>query len=115
MADVKLSIFGGAPHASLLGAMVFPRDPLKAEIYAGYWMARAIGKAPDHLLVRITPDTHRWAHAMSTRYPAIHKEAERSLFRGTQAGALVSYLWREASASWEDALLGVEKVAGASH
>ena len=110
--DLPLAVFVSGPVASLVGAMIFPNDKEKAEIYAAHWVATTLAQNPE--AVRgLSVEDHQYLYAKVTKYGVIHEEASREAVRGTKCGALVAYLWRaNAGTSWNDAVAAAEHLIG---
>ena len=112
--DISLPVFGGNAVGSLLGTMMFPDDPSKAELYAAHFIAKALGDVPGAAAL-IGSEAHQYIHSTSTRYVGVHDEAQRNAYRGTKAGALVAYLWHAGpKVSWQDAIKAATKNRGYS-
>ena len=116
MVNSPIPIYGGDAVSSLLGAMFFPQDRSKAELYASWWLGRAVSEcASDDTFRSITTTEIRSILSGTAKFPEIADEAKKSGFAGTQAGALVSYMWHAhkfgSSASWNDAAKGIERLA----
>ena len=119
MIDIPLRIYNGEPTTSLFGTMFFPADAAKAEHCASWLLAQTVASRGDADTVRALPEHELLTLlARACRSHEIADEAKKACFAGTQAGAMVSYLWHAlrtgVPASWEDAQIGAT-ILGSRH
>jgi hypothetical protein len=116
MPDLAMPVFNREPVTSLFGIMHFPNDFEKAGIWAAWNLDGMLQSAPNEQVEEIGSNRIWAVHAMARGYPKIAKEAARALYRGTQTGYHMSYLWHAAQtgvhATLEDAIRGAEVTAG---
>ena len=115
MPDLSMPVFNGDPVTSLFGVIHFPNDFEKAGILASWKLSGALQAASNEEVAGI-PSDRIWAVLdMARGYPNIKQECEAAAYRGTQVGAVISYLWRaisnNESASLEDALRACTDIA----
>lgn len=96
MPDLAMPVFNCEPITSLIGTMIFPNDSKKAGALASWHLAGALGAAPNEHVAEIDPDLIWAVHAAARGYPEIAAEAEKTAYRGTQAGYIGNFLWHAA-------------------
>lgn len=116
MPDLCMPVFNQEPVTSLIGNMVFPNDPGKAMTVAAWFLDGAILAASNEDISRVPAELIWSIRDQARRYPSLKAEVDEACYRGTQAGALGSYLWHAektaTKASIEDAIRACEKLAG---
>ena len=85
MIDKPLAVYNGEPVSSLIGAMHFPDDPNKAELFASWWLGQRVAERGDSaLLSAIPPQELRTLLWRSGRFHEIAGEAQKARYAGTQ-------------------------------
>src|SRR5262249_44881257 len=102
MPDLAMPIFNQEPVTSLIGNMIFPNDPAEAMATASWILDGAILNSTLEQYHGIDESIVFGVRAAARGYSK--EDTARAAYRGTQVGAIVDYLWRTPSASFEDAV-----------